>query len=347
MVSKSAVALCAALFASIIGTSALAQGPSMWAIESSETASTVLYSSPGHRFSTKMGPDGAFQANADWEAGKRATWYIEYQQYGYMMILGGLLHHEPQTVDDGWKVFDWGFQHMDREGNFEGSCAGSVAGEFHSASFFIEAVAHTLLTLQQSPYAEQFQSQISRDVPLLHRAALWMIKPAVWDKSIGPNGRFTHRRYLEAAALGETSLLTGDQSLLDKAHWLISDALPRQDPSGYNPEKGGADSSYHAVGLCYAEYYMTFLPNDPLVPQMSAMADKGLKWEELRMLPSGEVSAAGNTRTGGEEKKYTGQVKHIAYTMVFRAYYWRAMQTGSHRWMDDATKVATFEHWLK
>ena len=34
-------------------------------------------------------------------------------------------------------------------------------------------------------------------------------------------------------------------------------ALARQDPSGFNPEKGGWDTSHHAVGLLFAETYYT------------------------------------------------------------------------------------------
>ena len=58
-----------------------------------------------------------------------------------------------------------------------------------------------------------------------------------------------------AAALGEAGVLGDDSSLVEKSKSYIREGIEMQDPSGYNPERGGYDSSYDAVGLFYAERY--------------------------------------------------------------------------------------------
>jgi len=271
--------------------------------------------------SNSMAADGANNANIDWERHQARKWYIEEQRTGEELVIGGLIHNNPKAISSGFKMFDWGFAHQASDGSFKGT-----ADAFHSTSFFVEAVAHTLLVLQQSPESGKYAAQIAHYTPLVHRAAAWMISPNVWKKGTQSNEPYTHRRYLVAAALGLTGKLSCDKDLVDYAHQSIEDGLSLQNPDGSNPEKGGYDSSYHMVGVVYAERWVTYFPNDALTPRVATMIDQALAWEQTRILPNGEISSVGNTRTDGQERGRTGKVKTIAHSSVIRGFaYWASV----------------------
>src|SRR5689334_19355748 len=90
-----------------------------------------------------VGSDGAIGINSKWEHGQFPTWYIEQQRYASDLVIGGLLHQNTDAIDVGLRAFTWGFAHQARDGSFPGT-----GDAFHSTSFFVEAVAHSLLLLQ-------------------------------------------------------------------------------------------------------------------------------------------------------------------------------------------------------
>lgn len=74
-------------------------------------------------------------------------------------------------------------------------------------------------------------------------------------------------------------------------------------PERVNPEKGGTDTSYHAVGLLFAATYYTLLADEPLRAAMRPMADRGLAWLMVRVRPDGTVDQTGNTRIGFDQER--------------------------------------------
>ncbi|WP_375515671.1 hypothetical protein [uncultured Nostoc sp.] len=284
-----------------------------------------------------MIPNGAIAANVLWIRHQARSWYIEEQRYGEDLIIGGLIKNDPQAIEAGFKMFDWGFAHQVDDGSF------FITGDrFHSTCFFVEAVAHTLLVIEQSPYSEKYANQVAKYKPLVHRAARWMIKPNIWKIGIRRNKPYTHRRYLVATALGLTGKLTGDQELIEYAHKSIEDGLSLQRPDGVNPEKNGHDSSYQMVGVIYAQRWVTYFPQDEITPKVVAMINKSLLWEQTRMLPSGEISTQDNTRTAGQEKGRSGKVKSMDRRPALRAFAYWASVTGNQKWEESAYQIAKF-----
>lgn len=321
---------------------------SLWDVESDPLFAKAMYSNCQKRFLNHMNPDGATNANQLYENGQQSDWYIEAQQLGYSAIAAGLVHHDRECVEGGFKMFDWGFSKMAPDGEFTGTAKGVVTEMFHSASFFVEAVAHSILLIRQSPDGSQYEGRVRRYIPLLHKAARWMLSPDVFEKGSRNNMRFTHRSFLVGAALGEAGLVCDDSRLVDASRQMIELGISQQRPSGEDPEKGGPDSSYQMVGLSYAQYWLTSFPNDPEASKLAEVVDNGLKWEEGRMdKQTGEISDEGNTRTSGGAQDRSHQKKHVAYTMVFRGFAWRGIVTGDARWTRDAEKVAEFARFIK
>lgn len=294
--------------------------------ESTNLIANVLYRYPSGLYKP-VASNGARGANITWEQHQAEKWFIEEQRYGEERVIGGLLKNDEKAIQSGFKMFEWGFAHQARDGSFQGT-----ADAFHSTSFFVQAVAHTLLVIQQSPQSKQYAQEVARYKTLVHRAARWMILPDVWKKGIKANSPYTHRRYAVAAALGLTGKLTGDQELIEFARESIDDGLSLQRQDGVNPEKGGYDSSYQMAGVVYAQRWVTYFPNDPLTARVAAMIDKALLWEQTRILPTGEISAEGNTRTAGQERGRTGKVKHPDNRLAIRGFAYWASVTGDQKW---------------
>lgn len=308
--------------------------------ESNDLITNVIYRKPSNLYAS-MSPDGARNANILWENHQATKWYIEEQRGAEDSVIAGLIKNDPKAIEAGFKMIDWGFAHQAPDGSFLGT-----ADDFHSTSFFVQAVARTLLVIQQSPQSQQYAEQVAKYTPLVHRAARWMIQPQVWKKGIRRNKPYTHRRYLVAAALGLTGKLTNDNELIDYASKSIKDGLLQQRSNGVNPEKGGYDTSYHMVGVVYAQRWVTYFPNHPLTPRVIKMINKALLWEQSRILPTGEISNRGNTRTAGQERGRTGQVKKISYGSAIRGFAYWASVTENPRWRDSAWKIVKFYYKL-
>jgi PKD repeat protein len=291
----------------------------------------------GHLTWTEMAADGANGVNVNWENGTSSSWYIEEQRTGEDLIIGGMITNNPSAVTAGFTMFNWGFAHQAADGSFAGT-----GDPFHSTALFVEAVAHTCLVINESPYAAVYASQVATFSQELYQAALWMITPTVWTNGLKDDAPYTHRRYLDADALALTSLLVGgDANLMSNAEYEIQDGLALQWSNGVNPELGGHDSSYQAVGITFAELWVTYFSTDSSTPGVSAMIDRGLAWEETMILSNGQVSLAGNTRTGVERSR-SGQLKGVDWKKVIWAFGYQAQWTGNPEWQADAQKLAQY-----
>ena len=181
--------------------------------------------------------------------------------------------------------------------------------------------------------AAQNQDWVESARPRLRLAVQWMMAP----QNAGPgqlhDAPHTHRFYLDADAIGETGVLLHDQAMVQASRDYVRRGLARQDPSGFNPEKGGSDTSYHAVGLLFAETYYTVVADDGLRGEMQPMIAHGLGWLAARVRPDGTVDQTGNTRTGfGQERGPQGNLKTMSYGSAYRASFYWAIISGDPRW---------------
>jgi hypothetical protein len=280
-------------------------------------------------------PDGAMSpVNRRWDSTHQGSWYIEEQRYGSDAISAGLANNDTTSINRGLRILSWGFRQQQPNGSF------NCPDAFHSTSFFVEASAHSMLMLQASRYGPIYQTAIQAMVPMIHSAALWMTLPDVEREGQRRNMPYTHRRYLVAAALGETGILTGDTMLIARSKTYISQGLLLQDSSGYNPEKGGYDCSYHSVGVVYAQRYYDIVAGDDTRPAIYAMLKKAIGWLTTRVRPDGTLNPDGNTRTGlGQEKGRNDNLKTLNYGQAFRSFYRWYQLTGDPAYEDWAKKV--------
>ena len=294
----------------------------------------TAYSHPD-RIAPDMAPSGAYgPLNAGWERGAKDHWLIEEQRYAVDAVIAGIAYHRQELIERGERIFDWGFARERTDGSFD------CPDRFHSTSFFVEAAAHAALLLRASDMAAANEGWVARAAPRLRASALWMMAPENAGPGQAKDAPYTHRFYLDADAIGEAGVLLRDEGMVRASRAYVERGLARQDRSGYNPEKGGWDTSYHAVGLLFAETYYTLVADDGLRAAMRPMLARGLGWLAARVRPDGTVDQSGNTRTGfGQERGPQGNLKTMSYGSAYRASYEWAMITGDPRWAGLAMRL--------
>lgn len=302
--------------------------------EASTFMQKTLYRRPDH-VATDSAPSGAESTiNIQWDQTHTGKWYIEQQRYGGDAVCAGVAKQDPAAIERGLKILRWGFEQQLPDGSF------NCPDTFHSTSFFVESAAHACLLLKASPYAEQYASTIEWMKPRILNAAHWMTEPAVEERGKRSNAPYAHRRFLVAAALGEAGVLGNDSNLVEKSKSYIHEGIEMQDPSGYNPEKGGYDSSYDAVGLFYAERYYDLVADSETKAALQKMLEKGYAWLASRILPDGTINPVGNTRTGADqEKSRTGVVKGMNYGYTYKGFYRWYLISGESNYQQLAEKV--------
>ncbi len=251
------------------------------------------------------GRSGAEGLNLLHEQDPQRPWFIEYQKTGRDWVAAGLADGNRDKVRWGMKILAWGFGRMEPDGGFKHPDA------YHSASFFVEAVVHAIVLLEASPWRAEFSGEVEAFKPPLLKAARWMIRPDIdalnWPAD-GPGPRdfpqifgerrYAHRRYLDAAALGGAGLMFEDPELIRKGEWLIRNGIAMQTPEGVNPERGGPDTSYQALGLVYACRYQQLYASDGIRAELEPAIRKGFGWLLGRVGEDGRIDPTGNTRTG-------------------------------------------------
>lgn len=279
---------------------------------------------------------GAVGLNEEWEKDHSQSWFVELQRAGAQDVYAGLALQSEAHIRWGLKQLQWGFDQQQSDGSFD--CKDC----FHSSSFLVEAAAHSLLLIEASTWKGGFAVEIAKMKPMIHKAALWMIQPA--NSKLRDQGQiiYTHRRFLVAAALGQTALLCGDEALMQAANEYLRDGIQRQCKDGVFPEKGGFDSSYHAVALIYAQRCSAVFVKGSLADELQVSIKKGMAWLLSRIGPTGIVSVEGNTRTGkGQEKGRSGYLKKVNRPEVARALLYYAVYFKEPTCAEIAKKVIT------
>ena len=276
--------------------------------------------------SRQYAPDGAAGTN---QAGYR---WIEEQRQGAEWIVRGLAQGNAEWIALGWRELDWGLGRQQADGGF------ASADPFHSTSFFVEALARGCLLDRTGATAARLGG--------LARAAAWLMRPDAETKGTKGNLPFTHRRYILAAALGETAEVTTEPTFARRAEAWAMDGLALQGADGVNPERGGFDAGYQMVGVLMALRYLPVCQNAALVRALKAMIGRAVRRELARLKPDGSIDPEGSTRIR-IEKSRGGELKDVPYGEVMQALVYGAQAMPGPAWLEPARRIALFRRWMK
>jgi hypothetical protein len=314
------------------------RAPSLLSAARNDLLDQALYRHP-ERMVSKIAASGAVGANAEWERGSAGKFFIEQQRYGAELVQAGIVRKDQGLIDQGWKLLKWGFARQASDGSFPGT-----GDPFHSTSLFVEAASRALLLHKQSGW-DGSDKLLATYTPKAAAAARWLMRPEVAAKGRKNNQPYTHRRWILAAALGQTAALSEDPQMARAAAEYARDGLSLQSRQGVNPEKGGADVSYQAVGILMAERYYTVSADNELRRQVKDMIVLGLRWELTNVDSRGHVLAEGSTRTG-VEKGREGTVKSVDYKTIAQALTFGTAITDDAKYQDTARQMAVAKNWL-
>lgn len=245
--------------------------------------------------------DGAVDVNAQWEAGKASTWYIEEQRDGDDFIEKGIRQENDSLIQTGLLIYNWGFSKQASDGSFPGT-----GDAFHSTSMFVEAVSRSMLLLrnyQPVTYTKDYSSVVNGMVAKLASACNWLTDPTVAANGQKYDAPYTHRRYILAAALNQTAALTNNTSLAAAATTYDSNGLALQWTSGVNPELGGYDVEYQCTGVRYALNFLSVCQDNAVRAANISMIQNALFWESGRISVTGALDSSGSTRVGVEKNR--------------------------------------------
>jgi len=288
----------------------------------------------------RFAADGALGLNEKWERGAAPQWFIEGQRFGAEIVQAGVVLNNKALVRQGWIVLGWGFSKQSPDGGFAGT-----GDPFHSASLFVEGIARALRLMQESGDGDYLPT-VKKFAPPLHAAATWLLRPDIATPGRKQDSPYTHRRYILAAALGQTAAVSNDATLEQAAAAYAREGLELQRADGVNPEKGGFDVNYHMVGVLMAGRYYAVCRDAALRGKIRAMMQRAAEFEMTKMDSQGVLSTEGSTRMGRETGR-GGQIKTVSYKEMLQAFLWAAQITGDQRFRACARRIAVGQKWLK
>lgn len=277
-----------------------------------------------HEVSRDYDADGAAGAN---RAGYR---WIEEQRQGGEWIVRGYAEERPEWIARGWRELDWGLAHQQSDGGF------GSQDPFHSTSLFVEALARSCLIDPAGATPAR--------VGGLQRAVAWLGSAAVEVQGARANLPYTHRRYILAAAFGQSAGVLGASRWMRTAAQWADRGLALQLADGTNPEKGGFDASYQMVGVLMALRYWPVCGDKAQKTQLRSMIRRAVNGELGRQRDDGSIDATGSTRVEMEHAR-SGKMKEINYAEILQALVFAAQALAEPKWQRAAEKIAELRQW--
>jgi hypothetical protein len=235
------------------------------------------------------------------------------------VLLKGIHDANPYLVEKAVRAIEYAFNKQTPEGNFENGQGVDARTAINADTFFLQAFAQCYWILKGSPFEHDFMHRLDALKPKLNSALLWLSHNT--DEMYRQDRHTANRLAFDALAFTINGQILNNPHLNSLGVNFLKNALSLQMPDGTFKEKGGYDSSYQAVSLMNLQIAWTYL-DDPLIrQQVFESISTGMQWMKSRILPSGEVSAQGNTRTGLGQEKFFGKVKEINYGEVTYAFF--------------------------
>jgi hypothetical protein len=269
---------------------------------------------------------GAVQLNV---GGWRA---VVFQRIAIPLVWTGAVEGDSSKVDDGWRAIDLAFAHQLDNGSFETADGKSMPPT--DMSLWLEALCHALLIVQDSALGTHYARRITALKPKIELATAWLELPSTRKALLrgdfyNDNFFASNRLFVDATAFMTASRLLNDPAPLVYARQFLAQAVTRQTSDGVLPEYGGFDSSYQAVSLVHATYYLL---QDPSALGLRAAIKHGMRREIRAVDSTGALDVSINTRTAGQKQVF-GQVKTPDLRSIILGLYY------SGAYFDDAAAI--------
>jgi len=237
-----------------------------------------------------------------------------------------------QHAEDSWRAVEATFAKQQEAGHF-GDPPTSVA-------FWLCELCRSLLVVQESPLAGDFQARIAQLLPKVRKAADWLATQQA--SLVKADGDTPNRLFFSAEAFGFAGILLQDEKLTAVGKDFLARGLKLyREQDGVFLEHGGGDSSYQAVNLLRLQEIAIHFPDSKLETAIR----QGMKWELTRIAPDGTVSTEGNTRVHPGGEKFMGTEKQVNVGEILLALLYFHVRTGDADALTAAQRVR--EHYTR
>lgn len=239
---------------------------------------------------------------------------------GWVLALA-LVETNPEYFEKAARAVEFAFGKQDPSGYFHNGQGASPRTAINADTFFLQAYGQMLWILKEDNSDPAYTARIEALLPKVRQAMAWLRQNT--DEMLRQDGHTANRLVFDALAFQLNGKLLGDPGLVAIGNGFLRDVVAAQRSDGVFIEKGGHDSSYQAVTLMNLQIAWSYADDARLRQQLFDAVRLGMAWLKPRILPSGEVSAEGNTRTGLGQESFFGKVKEINYGEVaYCLYYW-------------------------
>ena len=289
--------------------------------------------------------------NKNGAIGRNKQGYISvaFQRHSSELIAYGILTRDVQLIETGVKILEYAFAHQKPDGSFlDNSPKQSTGSRASAVAFFYNDLGHSLLLLKDSNWFQRSKETANLRVRLNKLLApadaslTWLMGQQKALRHYDRNT--TNRQFFDVVACYFAGKALNRKDAIKMGEDLAQAALQQQTEQGFFLEEGGYDSSYQAVSLRLALLLYTHLEPDAVSLQQDLwMAiEKGIHWQLDHILPTGEVSTAGNTRVYSGGEKYYGREKKVDFKEVILALNFYSQLSGDRLAQIAADRVLTF-----
>ncbi len=245
-----------------------------------------------------------------------------------------IVNKDQEALSKFLSAVKYSFQYQTNKGDFPivppgGIGSSSIPAPSDSVGllcFFMSSIGTAYLSLNQSdwfnnsPELSDYRARFNSYKNNISLSANYFLSRA--DILYTSDKGYANRYFFAALAFFTNGEYLLNNELKDKASFFITEALKLQTDEGFFAEKGGYDSSYNGVSLRLALQIYSFLPaNHILKEKLWRGIEKAIAWQGTRILPSGEISAVGNTRVYPGGEKFLGIEKGIDWSNTVKAFY--------------------------
>ena len=298
-------------------------------------------------------PEGALSRN------KEGYFSVRFQMNMPKLTDLALVSERMDALDEFRKTIGYAFSHQNENGSFQLNPPEELvndpaiqlpvkADSISAITFFSYALGISLNALSESQWYAKSHSisasrnEISSHNPNIEKTLLYLMD----NKQILKQADFKapNRLLFNAIAFYSLGTHSGHAEAQSSAIEFLDMALNLIDgKEGYFIEAGGWDSSYNGVAIKLGLELYSMLPvSHPFKEPLEKALICAVKWQESRILSSGEISTEGNTRVYPGGESFLSEEKKVDVEKTVRAFYYFSVLTGKQEYHELADRIVGY-----
>ncbi len=213
-------------------------------------------------------------------------------------------------------------------------------------SFFISAMGSSLVLLKQSPwFTNRPNDALKQRLNALTSKFQLSLDYLKTQKEVLKNYDIVapNRLFFDALAFYSLGSYLEDSEAKTIGLEFIELALTKQDSAGFFIEGDGFDSSYNGVSIRLGLVLLGMISaQDDVYKQLKNSLNCSVQWQASRVLETGEISLAGNTRVFPGGENFLGSAKEIAWVESLLAFYFTYSFSTDKYYENLSKKIETF-----